>query len=73
MREGGFFSVALSVTTGFHRQYPGVTWQCVHGARTFLDIVLKRHYIATVQLIATGNLAAPTQIGDAVVTGLLIL
>ena len=33
LREGGLISVALSVT----RRCPGVTWQLVHGARTFLE------------------------------------
>ena len=40
---GGLFSVALAVAIqvtdglGVHELRPGVTWQLVHGARTFLD------------------------------------
>ena len=34
--EGGLFSVALSVARTSRRARPGVTWQSVQGARTFL-------------------------------------
>ena len=36
-RSGGLFSVALSVAPASRLTRPGVTWQSVHGARTFLD------------------------------------
>src|SRR5205085_12423362 len=35
-REGGLFSVALSVASRSLALRPGVTWQLVQGARTFL-------------------------------------
>ena len=49
---GGLFSVALSVTRRLTASCPGVTWQCVHGARTFLGIVPLGYYFATVQPVA---------------------
>src|SRR5207248_8246463 len=34
-KDGGLFSVALSVTTGSHQPCPGVTWQSVHWSPDF--------------------------------------